>query len=295
MNMMTPDASLDVIVRFHDPKRVWELKRALFSLICQSHRPIKILLCTQRFSDDEIEELTGQIASLFEIDPSVGLHVLNYDDEYPHDARSSLLNLGIKNSTSKYLAFLDYDDAIYPHAYEALIGEIQRSKAAIAFANIHAKYADVYGDVAITTRKEAPFIGHTVVDLFKANFCPIHSFVIDKSIIDDGDLYLDKFISRNEDYEFLMRICAAYKSSFALRQLFVGDYYLKSDGSNTVRISETLDNKRQWDLAEDMMAVRRNIITVSRAVQLSSRIAEPRAHLTVQGLIDLLADARVRA
>jgi glycosyltransferase involved in cell wall biosynthesis len=295
MNMIAAGASLDVIVRFHDLKRVFELKRALFSLICQSHRPIRILLCTQRFSDDETEEVLAQIADLFEIDRSVSLDILNYADEYPDDARSSLVNLGIKNSTSKYLAFLDYDDTIYPQAYEALIAEIQRSKVAIAFANIHVKRADVYGDIAITTHKEAPFVGHSLVDFFKANFCPIHSFVIDTSAVDESDIYFDKFVSRNEDYEFLMRICAAYPSSFALRHIFVGDYYLKSDGSNTVRVTETLENKRQWEIAEDMMAARRNIITVSRAVQRSLGIAEPRPNMTVRTLIDLLADARVSA
>ena len=41
---------VDVIIRFHNPSRLWELERAAFSIVGQSHAPVRLLVTTQRFS-----------------------------------------------------------------------------------------------------------------------------------------------------------------------------------------------------------------------------------------------------
>ena len=45
------------------------------------------------------------------------LHVLNRSDPLPADARAALLNLGSRRRTGRYVAFLDYDDLIYPEGW----------------------------------------------------------------------------------------------------------------------------------------------------------------------------------
>src|ERR1700755_3219951 len=86
---------LDTIVRFHDVSRIPELKRAVFSLVCQSYRPLHIILATQRFSEEDIAATQAALAPILENEPAVFLSVANMTDEEPKDGRSVLLNRGM--------------------------------------------------------------------------------------------------------------------------------------------------------------------------------------------------------
>ncbi|MDP1080574.1 hypothetical protein Q6298_28070, partial [Klebsiella pneumoniae] len=46
---------LDVIIRVHDSSRLFELDRAIFSLVNQQFAPIQPVIVMQRFSSDEVE------------------------------------------------------------------------------------------------------------------------------------------------------------------------------------------------------------------------------------------------
>src|ERR1700760_1356526 len=122
--MRTPEVSaarsnggLDVIVRMHDPARGFELRRAIFALVCQTYRPLSIHLVTQRFPESELTAIRQVLDKILAIDPSVCFDVYNYTSAEPEDARAAILNAGIGRATGRYVAFLDYDDAIYPSAY----------------------------------------------------------------------------------------------------------------------------------------------------------------------------------
>ena len=112
---------MDTIVRYHDVSRTMELERCVFSIVGQSYRPLNIILTTQRFSEDEIEATRSVLAPMIDSDDEVMLTILNWDQAEPADARSELLNLGLRGATGRYLAFLDYDDVLYPEAYELLV------------------------------------------------------------------------------------------------------------------------------------------------------------------------------
>ncbi len=278
--------TLDVIVRFHDLARISELARCLLSLVCQTYRPIVINLCTQRFSADEIAAIQAQMKSVLQIDESVQMRVHNFASEHPADARSALLNLGMKNSAGRYLAFLDYDDVIFPQSYQTLIGELRSSKSAIAFGSINIKHVDVHDEFVVATRRSNPFYGEGLRDLVRANFCPIHSFVIDRSMASKSEMYVDNCLSKNEDYDFILRICASSRSSFRLCRCVVGDYYLKSDGSNTIMVQYDRENREAWDFAEAFLAARKTITVVSPEVQRSLGIAAPNPKMTLSMLIE---------
>lgn len=225
--------SLDVVVRFHNLARLFELRRAIFSLVCQNYSPTTIFLVTQRFSVEQIEEVARALAPTLSIDGRIGFCVENYHLPTPVDARSALLNLGISKSNGRYLAFLDHDDTILPNGYCDLAGELEASGCAIAFGSVAMKDVDVFADALLVEHRRATFQGKNLVDLVTRNFCPIHSFVIDRERVEPGDLWFDEGLSRCEDYDFLLRICAKYPSSFRRIGQFVGDYYIKNDGTNT--------------------------------------------------------------
>lgn len=279
---------LDVIVRFHDIQRLCELERAIFSLIAQSYRPLHIYLALQRFEPESIERLRAKIDLLLKIGGDVRFSVLNWTGAEPVDARSILANLGIQSAKGRFVAFLDYDDVLYPEAYALLIGRLRATDAAIAFGGICVKVCNVYAAFTYVKEKQFPFAGSGLIDLFRKNFCPIHSFVIDRTRVPSQLLFLDPLLNRNEDYDLLLRLCAQCHSDFSLIKTIIGDYYLKSDGSNTIKTqsSTTRQSIKAWERAESFMEARRGTTPISTAVlrRLDLHGAEP---MTVRDLLTL--------
>ena len=278
---------LDVIVRFHDARRLRELDRAIFSLVGQTYRPINIVLVMQRFTPDEIAVARNALAPHFHIDDAPDLTIINWEENEPSDSRSMLINRGIENARYRYLAFLDYDDVLHPDAYALLIGRLRESGAAIAFGGICASELDVFDSYYRTRDRTFPFSGADVIDLFQHNFCPIHSFVIDRTAVARHNLFFEPQMSRNEDYDFLIRICAQYRSDFSLVRTHIGTYYQKSDGSNTVVTANETSVGRisAWDDACYFIEGRRRTTLVSADVQCMLG-RKPVPDLTIRGLLD---------
>jgi hypothetical protein len=291
---MSDSERLDVIVRFHDVRRVSELDRAIFSLVSQNYRPLCILLVLQRFTPDAIAATRETLAPLMELGNAPEIKVLNWDETEPADGRSALLNLGIQEASGRYLAFLDYDDVVYPEAYELLIGRLRATQVAIVFGGICACEIEVFDAYYYVRNKTFPFIGQNALDLLRRNFCPIHSFVLHRTKIAERHLFFDPLISRNEDYDFLIRICAQYPSDFHLVNTYVGAYYMKTDGSNTIltESASTAERVAAWEDAESFLEGRRRITPVSTVVQ-SGLGLNPVSGLTVRRLLDENSNARL--
>jgi hypothetical protein len=265
---------VSVIVRFHNLERLFELRRCIFSLVCQSYGALEICLVTQRFSQSDLDALRKALESILVLNGSVQLEVYNYSDALPADARSALLNLGMNKASGRYLAFLDHDDVILPFSYSTLIQELERGGFGIAFASVAYKEIDVFEDALLVERRLETLVGKNLIDLFDHNFCPIHSFVIDRSSVDRADLWFDTRLTKHEDYDFLLRLCAKYKSSFELIGTFVGDYYLKNDGSNsnTWLSGETPDSIQDWQKSSEALNRRKAEIFLSPTVMRQLRL-----------------------
>lgn len=284
---MDPASSLHVIVRFHDSQRIRELDRALFSLVHQTYRPITINVVTQRFSRDEIGALEKHVLKYTALPAPAVFLISNFDYPDPVDARSTLINLGIRGSAkSRYLAFLDYDDVIYPDGYQTLIGSLLATGSTIAFGGVVCKNCQV-SDAAIVVRtRERRFKGEGLMDLFRQNFCPIHSFVVDRSKVAGEDLFFNERLHRAEDYDFLLRLCASYKSDFSRLDTIVGDYYFKDDGSNTTEFAATTeDRSAPWRYAVEFTNLQKKFLTLSPVVREG---ITPRIGSGVRTIADLL-------
>ena len=92
---------------------------------------------------------------------------------------------------------------------------------------------------------------------------------------------------RDEDYDFLIRICARYTSSFRLKEYVVGYYGLKDDGSNTVMMpgEETEERWSEWRKSRDMLVRRRADTYVALRVQRDLGVLQPDPDLTVERLL----------
>ena len=245
------DDTHSVIVRTHSIDCLKELDYCLFSLVGQTYRPLEIIVVCQSFDEQQRQ----QMLDLFEQYHSyagVKLVMKNILFDKPGDYRSCLLNRGIEFATGRYLSFLDYDDVIYPDAYETLIRTLQGEAVAIAFGRIMVSHVEPKTPYwQYQERHSDWFVGrNTRQQLFVQNFCPIHSFVLDRYKVDPDDLYFDVQLKKFEDYHFLLRTVARYPASFTNMSRLIGEYVIKLDGSNTVCIHNISSSIQQSEWAE---------------------------------------------
>lgn len=278
---------VDVVVRFHDIGRIDELERALFSLAAQDHRPLHIRLVLQRLPEEAIGTLRERLDVLAQLPDAPDISILRFDEAEPPDARSVLVNRGFAAASGRYLALLDYDDVLYPEAYRMLIGRLKDSEAAIAFGGIRVKLADIHEDFVHETAVLHPFSGNSLADLLRHNFCPIHSFLIDRTRVPEGELRFEPFLTMEEDYEFLLRLCARVPSDFALLGAEIGMYFFKTDNSNTVGRYAAVPPAVQArsDAARHFNEGRRRITVLSEAVQRQLGLPAHQPGLTIRAFL----------
>lgn len=292
--MRESDATaVDVIVRFHDPDRFEELRAALLSLIGQGHRPLRVIIVTQRFSAADHAQLDDRLRPYRALDPSVALDIVPYSrPDGLRDARAALVNAGIAAARGRYLAVLDYDDTVYPHAYEVLLRVLRAGDAAVAFAGIALKSVAVSPSVplgvAYARQPRAP--GQGLPDKLRASFTPFHGMLFDRQRIAADDLHLDESLTLEEDYDLLLRLAVRYPFSYEALPYIVGDYRYKDDGSNTVLLAGNMDAERiaLWERSAARTEGLRRTLRIEPGIQARLGIDPPRPGLTVRGLLDLI-------
>ncbi len=279
---------IDVIVRLHDPTRLIELERAVFSLAGQHYRPLRIILATQRFVAAEVEATLATLAPIIAWSGGVEIAHVNLTGTEPADARSVLVNMGFAAATGRYVALLDYDDVLYPEAYELLIGRLRASGAGIAFARTPVALTDLHEAFVCLHGQSHKYAGHNLGDLLRSNFCPIHSFVIDRTLAPEGTLRFEPMLTIEEDYEFLIRLCAVVRADFTLANTDVGLYFFKTDGSNTFpRLAEIPESVgERIAAARAFVEARKELTVLSPEVQRDLGMAQPVAGLTVRRWLD---------
>jgi hypothetical protein len=247
---------VDVIVRLHDPARLLEFETTLFSLVNQSFKPVHPIVVTQSFDAEATSKVQAAIDALDWAE--CGHHdpkVLNVDAPSGQDIRAKLLNVGISQVRTRFLAFLDGDDYLYGHAYRHLVDQALVSRAAIAFGDIVCKHVKVFDEFVYTSKTlKDVFRGNGLKDLLTENFCPIHSFVVDRAQVSPNDLTFNPELSRLEDYDFLLRLCSKYPTAFEGRGVAVGVYNWHLDGRGTIAFSEVdpvkaKENRHAWNVA----------------------------------------------
>lgn len=280
---------LDVIVRFHDERRLLELERCIFSLVAQEYRPLHIHLVVQRFTPEAVESTRTRLDPILKIENALRLSIVNWAHPEPTDARSALLNLGLRSARGRYVAFLDYDDVLYPGAYGLVIPQLRASGAAIAFSRVGIMRANVWDTFIYATERLAPFAGASLHDLFRSNFCPIHTYVIDRRRVPPEFLYFENFLAWEEDYDLLLRLCSQFPSDFSLVEKEIGLYFYKTDSSNTVPVQGGVQGSRlaAYERVAGFIEQRRRTTPIAPEVQRMLQIETPIPGLTIRDFLDL--------
>lgn len=230
----TYNKTITTVIRFSMRERLIFLDEALFSLAIQFWPELETVIVVQNGDDElarKIEELIKQ--QPWPAPPRYKICSVKIPDGV--DGRSALLNRGIKEAGGRFLAFLDDDDVVYQHGYATLIQQLMSGGHAIAVGGCRRAKIAHETDHWFVRVKDNPFAwGKSKYDLFRTNFVPIHSYVIDRSRIGEFELYVDESLSKHEDYDFLIRFCATFEPDFAKLDTPVCEYRIRQDGSNTV-------------------------------------------------------------
>jgi glycosyltransferase involved in cell wall biosynthesis len=174
---------VSVIIRAHKACDKRLLQQSLHSLATQTYSSIEVVIATDSFESTHLQELANAIGAE-SWNPKAQARVESIDCSDLTDTRSRLLNEGIKRSKGQYLAFLDYDDIVYDEAYKSLIEELETSGKGVAAGGT--RVAEVTwkdGVLEVENYREFPHDGKSKIDLWKGNFLPIHSFVIDRYVV----------------------------------------------------------------------------------------------------------------
>jgi 2-polyprenyl-3-methyl-5-hydroxy-6-metoxy-1,4-benzoquinol methylase len=233
---------VSVVVRSHDPGRHDLLEEALFSLALQRGPALEPIVVLQNPSPEVMAKVRSLLADQPWASPTPWqVHAVQIPAG--EDGRAALLNRGMAVATGRYLAFLDDDDLMYQGAYACLVDELERSGRAIAVGGSRVSVFNHEGGHRFVTGKAQPFTpaipptpGQGRIELFTANFVPIHSYVIDRSRLGAFELRFDETYTLLEDYEFLLRLCAVFEPSFAAMDRPVAEYRLEGKGSERVLI-----------------------------------------------------------
>jgi len=233
-NTIHDNTRLSVIVRFHQEARLPFLDEAVFSLAIQDWDDVEVIIVLQNGT----EKLRQAVESIIHQQPWPGspqYKIIIVPIAEGIDGRSTLLNKGIEHATGRFLAFLDDDDYVYHHGYETLIRQLMNGESAMAVGGCRRALMEPNDNHWFVQTKDHFFAwGRTRLDLFRENFIPIHSYVIDRSRLGDFKLYFDDDLPPLEDYDFLLRLCAEFEPDFSQFETPVCEYRIRLDGSNSL-------------------------------------------------------------
>lgn len=242
--MLNP-GQISTIVRYHLDHQGLELLRdALTSLAAQKYSECQTVIVLQNGSQQTVDDIAGILASLYpgahapdnkQNPVRVGPHkIVPVSVPHGEDARAALLNHGLDQADGRYVAFLDFDDIVYPEAYELLIGTLENTNDAIAVGGANFALMRKNGN-EVETYKTFPFLTQEkgIPDLCHKNFIPIHTYVMDRARVNPALLRFDESFSRAEDYVFLLGLAGEHSFNFENLMVPVAEYRMRDDCSNT--------------------------------------------------------------
>jgi len=232
--------------------RMHFLDRALFSVFCNTYPCKEALIVYQGFNEDYLDKLKSY-ASIY---PEMKIEVIQ--NKETGDRRARNLNLGIRNSTGRYLCFLDDDDFFYPNHLSLLTDLLEENDKAWAYSQVCVDLEDR----GFVISKTCPFLHEefSFTELLKENFIPLHTFLVDTYRIKDKTiLFADESLTRLEDYYILLHLAFNYEPAFSPE--ITVSYSLRKDGSNSnlgllERTGEEPDSvtDEEWEKAREKIA-----------------------------------------
>ena len=208
------------------------LKLALKSVLEQTYKNIEVII-----ADDGSTDNTAEVVAGFN-DPRIK-HFYQRNTGLPAAAR----NLGLREASGEYIAFLDSDDMWLPKKLELQVEYLRE----------HPEYHLVYSNARIINEKgirkglllksESLKEGEIFEELIKTNFIPQLTVLMKREVFENiGFLNEDPSLRAVEDYEYWLRVALRYKIGFVKEPLAM--YRVHSGGiahtTNGARLSQKI-------------------------------------------------------
>ena len=127
---------------------------------------------------------------------------------------SNARNIGIKNSTGKYISFQDSDDKFYPQKLERQLNNIINKNSNLDFCKIKVIFNSSYYYLVPSENKDKNITRRNIFTelLSRGNFISTQAILIRKKFIEK--YYFDEMMPRLQDYELILRMIPRVKISY---------------------------------------------------------------------------------
>lgn len=246
--------AVDVSVVIRTVDRPQLLRHALTSLANQTFGSIEAIVVNDGGPD--VGGLIRDYKEYFQVRQVVNRNPGN---------RSRALNLGIQESSGKYLAHLDDDDILYPWHLEALFrGICGKGKYGFVYSDYNRSLITDINDPHPKKIVGAPPWKYDRDQLYIQNRVPIHCWLYTRKIAKNLDGF-DENVEILEDYEFLIRVSSLCEFKHIPKVTCEYRFYLNAPNAIVIQRRESLKAlKKIYDLhptfGEDQLEQRGEMI-----------------------------------
>lgn len=236
-----------------------EIRRAIASVAANIWRPLEVVVVYQGAESvdwDDIKKLPAEF-------PELQVKLLRNGAQ--GDRRAENLNIGWNAARGRFVGFLDDDDSLEPNHISILVDAIISTGQVWAYAQVVLRKEDEGLNVVSETK---PFrrLQFSIKELWLENFLPIHSFLIDRSRLNESlcnsPFYED--LDRSEDWDFILRL--AFWHEPAVVEEFTANYHVSTGTRNTnlslMSVAEDSEremrNKEAWDRCKLIVDARKS-------------------------------------
>jgi hypothetical protein len=159
-----------------------------------------------------------------------------------------MMNDALKKVKTRYAAFLDYDDLLFPDAYTWLLERLEKTGKAVTFGRVYA--ASYNSKTGTLTKRERAFeYGYSYDDFIYDNHAPIHSFMLDLDQIDLAKIIYHEDQKYMEDYYLTLQIFTKDNTDWESLSLnhYIGDYIHSTDREHTLAIANEEEKSKLLD------------------------------------------------
>jgi len=268
---------LSTIMRFHKRERLPFLENAISSLATQDWPALEVVVMLQN-PDEALLREVEQIILRQPWPTSPRFQVVAVEVPAGVDGRSELLNQGLDRATGRFVAFLDDDDIIYPHGYKTLVGQLLAGNSVVAVGGYCKAYLRREADGwRVVAREDSVVPEPSRLTLFRYNYVPIHSYIIDRSRLGSFKLYFDNDFPPLEDYDFLLRLFAVFEADFSQFETLVCEYRIHELNSIGYSLDKPDEQSPALQRAQGLIAERKKtlpcVITVGELAELTGELA----------------------
>lgn len=243
------DAAMQVttILRIHPRGNLRFLQRALLSLlVMEGGVEVRPVIAAQDFHEPHLAAELRQVVHSLPWATGCEPVVLEYRSSMEEpDCRARMLVEPLRQLATRYVAYLDHDDYLYPFAYSSLLQRLQSTSKAVSFGRVYVACTDLERQLVVEKRREFEE-GFSYEQFLRLNHAPLHSFLLDASQLNLAGLRFIPGMKYMEDYYLTLQLFTRENCDWhsLLMTNHIGDYTYLLDASGGGTLSLLSDEAR---------------------------------------------------